>query len=122
MARTRTALWLLGLVLAACWSSAAGLAVGPSALDRGAATSTRETQPPRPYTLAREPARIVASETHRQKPVRSHHDGKRFGILAEGVPESPLARRELAPSRRSDVLWSAPFQAFEPRGPPSRIA
>jgi hypothetical protein len=124
MARARTALWLLGLVLAGCWSSVAGLEVpqGPSRLGGGAATSTRETQSPQPYALAREPARIVASETHRQKPVRSQHDGKRFGIVAEGAPEPPVARRESTPSQRSDVPWSAPFRAFQPRGPPSRIA
>jgi hypothetical protein len=123
MARARTALWLLWLVLAACWSSLAGLEVlpGPSGLGRGGATSAREAQSPQPYALARELPRIVASEPHRQKPVPSH-DGKRFGIVAEDVPEPPVARRESAPSLRSDVLWSAPFQAFAPRGPPSPIA
>jgi hypothetical protein len=123
MARARTALWLLGFVLAACWGSVTGFEVlpGSSGQGRGAATSTREAQSPLPYALARELPRIVASETQRQRPLRGP-DGKRFWITPDGVPQSPVARREAAPALSSDVPRSAPFQAFAPRGPPSPIA
>lgn len=122
MARGRTASWLLGLVLAVCWSSAAGLQVapGPSGIRHGAASSTREAQLPQTYALVRELPRILASETNREKPNRGH-DRKRFGFVSEAAPQPPGARPEAAPILSSDVLWSASFPAFEPRGPPSLI-
>ena len=119
MARGRTAWWLLGVFLAVCCGSAAGLQVSPGpSVGHGSASSTRAAQLPQPYALAREVPRIIVSETNREKPNRGH-DRKRFGLVSDTAPQPLVARREAAPILRADMPWSAPLRAFEPRGPPS---
>jgi hypothetical protein len=121
MSSIRTA-WWLGVIVVACWSSAAGLKVAPepSGVGHGTASLAREARPPQPAVLPRDLPRILASETHRQKLIRGHV-GKSFGMIPEGAPLPLVAHRAFAPILRSGVLWSALVRAFEPRGPPSLI-
>ena len=117
------AAWWLGVILVACWSSAAGLKVAPevSGGGHGTASLARDARSTQPAALPRGLPRILASETHRQKLNRGHV-GKSFGIVAEGVPLPLVAHRAFAPILCSGVLGSALVRAFEPRGPPSLIA
>ena len=119
---SRAARWLFGVILVACWSSAAGLQIPPepSGIGQSAASRTREARPAQPSVLPSDLPRILASETHRQKLIRGH-GGKSFGMVPEGVPLPLVAQRTFAPILRSGVLWSALVRAFEPRGPPSLI-
>jgi hypothetical protein len=121
MSSIRTA-WWFGVLLVACWSSAAGLQVPPepAGVGHSAASRTREARPAQSAVLPSDLPRTVASETHRQKPIRGH-DGKSFGMVPEGVPLPLVAQRTFAPILCSGVLWSALVRAFEPRGPPSLI-
>ena len=67
---SRAARWLFGVILVACWSSAAGLQIPPepSGIGQSAASRTREARPAQPSVLPSDLPRIVASERHRQKP------------------------------------------------------
>jgi hypothetical protein len=121
MARVGRSLWLLASILVACCGSAAGSEVRsePQGVSSGAASLVPEPRSAQPSVLPR----IVALETHRQKPIRGH-DGKRFGVMPEELPlPLPLAfHHALTPILRSNLLRSGPVRAFEPRGPPSIIA
>jgi hypothetical protein len=125
MARVGRSLWLLASILVACCGSAAGSEVRsePQGVSSGAASLVPEPRSAQPSVLPRGLPRIVALETHRQKPIRGH-DGKRFGVMPEELPlPLPLAfHHALTPILRSNLLRSGPVRAFEPRGPPSIIA
>lgn len=121
--RVGTALWLLAAILVAGSGSAAGFQVRPepAGVSHGAGSLTAEARFARPSVLPRGAPRVVAIETDRQKPIRGH-DGKRSGIIPQD-PSLPLViHGACTPILRSHVLWSALVRAFEPRGPPSRIA
>jgi hypothetical protein len=123
MARVGRSLWLLASILVACCGSAAGSEVRsePQGVSPGAASLAPATGSARPSMLPRSLPRIVALETHRQKPIRGH-DAKSFGVMPEELPLPLAFHRALTPILRSNLLWSGPVRAFEPRGPPSIIA
>jgi hypothetical protein len=121
--RLGTALWLFATILVAGWGSAGAFQVRPEALgvSQGAASLAPEARAAQPSVLPRGLPRILASETHRQKAIPGQ-DGKSFGIVPEGLLLPAVTRRASAPILHSDMLWSALFPAFKPRGPPSLIA
>jgi len=123
MSRVGTTLWLLAIVLAADWGSAGGFQAPWEARDvsHGVARFASEARFARPAVLPRGVPRIGALETDRQKPVRGHF-GKSPGINSEEVPLPLSAHHGSTPTLRAHAPWSAPFRAFEPRGPPRPIA
>jgi hypothetical protein len=120
--RIGIALWLFATILVANWGSAGGFQVRPEPLcvSQGAASLTPEARTAQPSVLPRGLPRVLASETHRQKPIPGQ-DGKGFGILPEALPPPVVMRGASGPIRHSHVLWSVLVRAFEPRAPPSLI-
>jgi hypothetical protein len=116
--RVGTALWLFATLLVASWGSAVGLQVRPEArsVSHGTASLTPEARAAQRSLLLRG-LQVLASETDRQKSIPGQ-DGKSFGIVPEELV-LVAARRAPSPIPHSHLLWSAPFRAFEPRGPPS---
>jgi hypothetical protein len=114
----RTPWSLLGALLVACWSAAAGLQIASE--PSGAASRTREARPTQPSILPSDLPRIVASETQHRKLIRGQ-GGKSFGKVPEAMPLPLVARPAPAPVWRGGMPRSALPPPFKPRGPPSLI-
>jgi hypothetical protein len=121
--RIGTILWVLATIVVASWGAATALQVRPEPPGSGHSAPNLAPQAPPAHSsvLPRGIPRVVASEAHRQKPVRGH-DGTSFGIIPEEVPLPLVAYQGFAPILRSSAWWSGLVRAFEPRGPPSLIA